>query len=240
MAKKFNLWEKHDDYPEKLIDKMSLDKNDTVLDLGSGDGSVTLKIATKVKKVTAVDKYKNMLDLLKEKAYKSGIDNVEYVESDIKDISLENVGNHDIILASRSLSTVKNIKEIFLEFNRIANKSVYFSLIGPQVDLHIKKVSELLNREYKQPTPSIYAYNLLHQIGIYGNVMNLGCNTQHQYEDVDDAYSRLDWKLHGINEKEKELVLDFLKENLIRNKEGNLVNRHNKPDWVLIWWNKTK
>ncbi|MDR2830809.1 MAG: hypothetical protein LBB45_07230, partial [Methanobrevibacter sp.] len=55
VAKKFKLWEKHDDYPEKLINKMSLDKNDSVLDLGSGDGSVTLKVATKVKKVTAVD-----------------------------------------------------------------------------------------------------------------------------------------------------------------------------------------
>lgn len=238
MAKKFNLWEKHDDYPEKLINRMDLDKNDTVLDLGSGDGSVTLKIANKVKKVTAVDKYKNMLDLLKEKADNAGVDNIEYVEIDSKDVSLENIGKHDIVLASRSLATIENIKERFIEFNRIANKSVYFSLIGSQPDLHLKKASQLLHREYKQPLSSVYAFNLLYQIGFYGNFINLECNTQHQYEDIDDAYSRLDWKLHGIKDHEKELVINFLKENLIRNKEGNLVNKYSKPDWVLIWWNK--
>jgi ubiquinone/menaquinone biosynthesis C-methylase UbiE len=238
VAKKFNLWEKNDDYPEKLINKMDLDKNDNVLDLGSGDGSVTLKIAKKVKKVTAVDKYKNMLDLLKEKAEATGINNIEYMEADIKDISLKTIGEYDVILASRSLATVKDIKDRFIEFNKIAKKSVYFSLIGSQPDLHLKKVSELLNREYKQVTPSIYAYNLLHQIGIYGNLVNLGCNTRHQYEDLEDAYSRLDWKLHGIENQKKELVMDFLKENIIRNEDGNLVNKYSKPDWVLIWWNK--
>lgn len=201
---------------------MTLDKNDTVLDLGSGDGNVTLKVATKVKKVTAIDKYKNMLDLLKEKAEKARINNIEYVESDIKDISLENIGNYDVVLASRSLSTVKDIKDRFLEFDRIANKSVYFSLIGPQPDLHLKKVSELLNREYMQPTLSIYAYNLLYHMKIYGNLINLGCDVQHQYEDFDDAYSRLDWKLHGIKDYEKNIVMNFLKENLVRNKEGKL------------------
>ncbi|MDR2873174.1 MAG: class I SAM-dependent methyltransferase, partial [Methanobrevibacter sp.] len=237
-AKDFNLWEKHDDYPEKLVNNMELDKNDSVLDLGSGTGSVTMKIASKVKKVIAVDNYKNMLDFLEKKANSAGIKNIEYVEADINDISLESIGNYDVVIASRSIAGIKDVKNRFIEFDKIANKGVYFSLIGSQPDFHIKKVSELLNYKYKQLTSSIYAYNILFQLGIYANMINLECNTQHQYEDIYDAYSRLDWKFKGIKDHEKDIVMDFLKENLFENENGKLVNKLNKPDWVLIWWKK--
>jgi ubiquinone/menaquinone biosynthesis C-methylase UbiE len=234
MTKKFNLWEKHDDYPEKLISKLELDKNYSVLDLGSGDGSVTLKIASKVKKVTAVDSYEVMLNFLEKRAKNARIKNIECVEADINDISLENIGNYDVVIASRSIGGIKDIKNKFIEFDKIANKSVYLSLRGSKPDFHIKKVSELLNREYKQKIFSIYAYNILFQLGIYANMINLGCNSQHQYEDIDDAYSRLDWKLKGIKDHEKDIVMNFLKENLFKNKNGKLVNKLNKPDWALI------
>jgi ubiquinone/menaquinone biosynthesis C-methylase UbiE len=237
-AKNFNLWLKHDDYPEKLINRMELNKNDTVLDLGSGDGTVTMKIASKVKKVTAVDSYKNMLDFLEENANNAGIKNIEYVEADINDITLETIGNYDVVLASRSISGIMDVKDKFIELDKIANKSVYFSLIGAQPDYHIKKISELLNREYEPVNSAIYAYNLLFQLGIYANLVNLECDSQHQYEDIDDAYSRLDWKLKGIKDNEKDIVMNFLKENLFKNENGKLVNKLNKPDWVLIWWKK--
>jgi ubiquinone/menaquinone biosynthesis C-methylase UbiE len=180
-----------------------------------------------------------MLNFLEEKANNAGIKNIEYVEADINDISLENIGHHDVVLASRSIAGIKDIKNKFIEFDKIANKSVYFSLISAQPDYHIKKVSELLNREYSPVNSSIYAYNLLFQLDIYANLVNLECGSQHQYEDIDDAYSRLDWKLKGINDHhEKDIVMDFLKENLFENENGKLVNKLNKPDWVLIWWKK--
>ena len=44
-----------DDYQDALFDKLILDKNDTVLDVGCGEGSITIPIAKKVKKVIGVD-----------------------------------------------------------------------------------------------------------------------------------------------------------------------------------------
>ncbi|MDR1721892.1 MAG: class I SAM-dependent methyltransferase, partial [Methanobrevibacter sp.] len=79
IAKKFVVWEKNDDYPEKLVNAMDLDKSYNVLDLGCGEGSVTLKIASKVKSVTAVDKSGEMLKVLKSKADKSNINNIKYL-----------------------------------------------------------------------------------------------------------------------------------------------------------------
>ena len=43
---------KKDDYHELLFSKLIIDENDSVLDLGCGEGSITLPLARKVKKVT--------------------------------------------------------------------------------------------------------------------------------------------------------------------------------------------
>lgn len=53
----------------------------TVLDVGSGSGMYTLRLAREAKRVTAVDISGEMLRLLRQDAESMGIDNIEYVHS---------------------------------------------------------------------------------------------------------------------------------------------------------------
>ena len=62
-AKTFHKTSKKDDYHELLFSKLILDENDTVLDLGCGEGSITLPIAKKVREVTGIDSSVKMLEL---------------------------------------------------------------------------------------------------------------------------------------------------------------------------------
>ena len=50
-----------DDYQDALFDKLILDEDDSVLDVGCGEGSVTIPIAKRVKKVIGVDSSPKML-----------------------------------------------------------------------------------------------------------------------------------------------------------------------------------
>ena len=102
VSKDFGKWLENDDYPDVLISSMRISPNDTVLDLGAAEGTISLKLAEKAKSVTALDRAEKMLEELDKKCMEQGITNVETVQMDIEDISLENTKKHDIILASRS------------------------------------------------------------------------------------------------------------------------------------------
>ena len=62
-AASFHKRAKKDDYHDLLFSKLILDENDSVLDLGCGEGSITLPLAKKVRKVTGVDSSVKMLEL---------------------------------------------------------------------------------------------------------------------------------------------------------------------------------
>jgi 16S rRNA (adenine1518-N6/adenine1519-N6)-dimethyltransferase len=66
---------------ERIIQTANLSEKDTVLEIGSGLGTLTRKIAQKAKKVIAVEKDKRMVEMLKEtlKDFK----NIEIVHGDI-------------------------------------------------------------------------------------------------------------------------------------------------------------
>ncbi|MEK7664115.1 MAG: 16S rRNA (adenine(1518)-N(6)/adenine(1519)-N(6))-dimethyltransferase RsmA [Patescibacteria group bacterium] len=66
---------------EKTIENAELSKNDTVLEVGPGIGTLTKELAKKVRKVVAIEKDKKMVEILNEtlKDYK----NVEIIQGDV-------------------------------------------------------------------------------------------------------------------------------------------------------------
>ena len=67
-APNFGKSAKKDDYHTKLIERIDVSKEDTLLDLGCGEGSITIPLARKAKSVTGVDSAYKMLEILNEKA----------------------------------------------------------------------------------------------------------------------------------------------------------------------------
>lgn len=98
-----SLLQKHDIRPSKrlgqnfLIDKQvlqkilkaaGLEKNDIVLEIGPGIGTLTKELAKRTKQVIAVEKDKKMVEILKELLECWNVRNVKVVEADILKIPL--------------------------------------------------------------------------------------------------------------------------------------------------------
>lgn len=67
-------------YPQKVFCNIFQDeirKSDTVLDAGSGNGAIALHVASLCRRVIAVDKQPEALEILQEKANKLGMQNIE-------------------------------------------------------------------------------------------------------------------------------------------------------------------
>ena len=74
VAKDFGKWLENDDYPDVLLKEMIISSDDTVLDIGCGEGTITRKIARKAKSVTGLDKSELMLEELNKNAKDEKLD----------------------------------------------------------------------------------------------------------------------------------------------------------------------
>lgn len=242
IAQKFNEWMKTDDYPQNLAEKIHKEPDYTVLDLGCGNGSVTLRVAEKVKHVTAVDMSSEMLKLVKKNATERGIENLSYIQSSVENLDPEAVGQHDVVVASRSLGGIYDLKDELKKVDSLAKKYVYMTIWGANAQDFEKKLCSVMGAEYHQHPDYMYVCNMLYQLGIYANVEILNCESRPMYCDLEDAVDRCSWKLgwntKKIEDEEKEKLENFLKTNAIKKENGTLDYPTNNPNWVLIWWKK--
>jgi ubiquinone/menaquinone biosynthesis C-methylase UbiE len=215
---------------------MKISKEDTVLDLGCGEGSITIPLAKKAKKITAVDSSKRMLEILESKYIDQSINNINIIEEDLEDVTLDEVGKHDIVLLSRSINGIYKIKETLANIKDIANKYVYITIFGPNNWKFEKDFYDLIGKEDHGFAPYNYLFNILISMKIYPNVENLEIKSNRTYESIDDAIANGKWNLDSFTEQEKNQLYDYLKKNLAKNENGKLENPDDKSDWILIWW----
>jgi ubiquinone/menaquinone biosynthesis C-methylase UbiE len=120
--------------PEKIIDELTLRSDDIVADLGAGNGYFTLPLAKNTSQtVYAVDIEPKMLELLKKRAKKDGIENIKYVTSNLEEIYLPSNSINKALLAfvihevphmDKALNEIKRIlkpggKALILEWEAI-------------------------------------------------------------------------------------------------------------------------
>ncbi len=74
--------------------------DDTLLDVGAGTGRFALPLANQVRSVTILDQSAAMLDVLERKAAAAGVTNLQRLEADWPNVSVE---PHDVVLAAWSL-----------------------------------------------------------------------------------------------------------------------------------------
>ena len=238
-AEKYSERASKDNYTEQLISKMILSKEDTLLDVGCGEGSVTIPLSKEVKSITAIDATDKMLEILDEKIKSEGIENIKTVKDDVNDVNLEKYGKFDVVLASRVVNGIKSPKNVFSNFNEMANKYVFITLFGPNNWKLEKDFHEYLSKEYNGAPSYTILLNLLAEIGIYANIINLDVGPVRTYKTIEEAIDNGKWNLAKFSEEEQEKLPKFLNEVLIRDNEtGLLSNTEDKPDWVLLWWKK--
>ena len=230
---------KKDDYQTALFDKLILDENDVVLDVGCGEGSVTIPIAKRVKKVIGVDSSPKMLEYLEKRANENNITNIETILKPIEEISYDEIGDVDVVVCSRSLNGIVPIDEVLLELDKIANKYVFITIFGPEN----KKIEKDFDKEIGIKTEDFpnynYFFNILYNLGIYANIERFDLNNYREYDSIDDAVDNGKFRLDLYSDEEKELLKKYLERILTYDeKTGKLYNEKDKADWIIVWWKK--
>ena len=231
---------KKEDYNKALFDKLILDENDTVLDVGCGEGSITIPLAKKVKKVIGIDSSVKMLEFLQKRAEDHKITNIESQLMEIEDITYEKIGDVDIVVCSRSLNGIIPIEEVLTELNKIANKYVFITIFGPEnkkIEKDLEKVIDIKTEDFPDYN---YFFNILFNMGIYANIERFDLNNYREYDSIDDAMDNGKFRLDLYSDDEKEKLKEYLKRILTYDeKQNKYYNIKDKADWIMIWWKKS-
>ncbi len=239
VADKFGKWIEDDDYPTKLLEYIKVEPTDSVLDLGCGEGTITIPLSKKCASLLGVDKSDKMLNHLKNKIQEEHLDNISLLCDDIFNLDKSVIGSYDIIVASRSVSGTYNMKELLSTLNDMADKSVYITFYGPDNKKEAKKALEFIGEDFEEKIPHYSViFNLLVSMGINPNVANLECESVKSYDTFKEAVERFKWKIKDLDKSKEKELNDYLKTVFIKNDEGKWENPNDKGDWVLIWWNK--
>ena len=104
--------------PSELIEKLTINPNDVIMDFGCGPGYYTIELAKKAKRVMAVDLSPEMLKKAQNKAEKAGVKNIQFLQSNGTNIQLED-NSVDMILLVTVYHEVGESEAVLKEFNRI-------------------------------------------------------------------------------------------------------------------------
>lgn len=226
-----------DDYISKLLAKIEVKPDWSVLDIGCGPGTLTIPLAKKVKTVTGLDISSEMLKHLKANADTNNLKNISYLNSSWQDaFDGKKVSEFDVVVASRSLMS-GNMKSAISSINSIARQAAYLTL--PIIHLPFDwEVYKAIGRSGKKHAPYVYFYNLLYQMGILGNIEILNSKVKVQFPDIETAIEDLQWRTEPFNQDELKLLREFLEKKIVKQKGSSVITHEGYSKWALIWWRK--
>ncbi len=224
------------EYSQLFISHLPLKPEYSVLDIGSGPGTLSLPIAQRVSSVTALDFSKGMLNTLNMIAKEEKITNIKTCECAWEDNWEEKgIQPHDIAIASRSTG-VKDLQVALRKINKFGRKYVFLSDRIGSTPLDSGAFAAI-GRPFLPGPDYIFTVNILYTLGIHPNITVLRLAGENIYINMDEAIDAYRWMFKDLTRKELTLLEQYLIKQTVAQDKGQItIRRSSPPEWALIWW----
>lgn len=221
---------------ELVLEKLPLQDEFSILDAGSGPGTLSIPLAKKVQSVTALDYSQGMLEALAKEAAAQRINNINMIHGSWED-DWQTLGitQHDICIASRSLS-VPNLAQSLAKLDQYSRRYVFVvDRIGNTP--FDEGAFKALSRPFRTGPDYIYTVNTLYSMGIYCSVDIISLPAETQYQHFEAALDSYIWMFKELTPQEKNQLQDYIRSNSRLLEDGQvIVKRSAPPRWAVISW----
>ena len=223
---------------EKQIAGMQIPPGSSVLDIGAGPGTLAVPLALAGCRVTTVEPSAPMGAAMEEYRRLVNAPPIREIRSRWEDVSPEEAGVHDVVVASRSL-IMGDIRNSLLKMDAAAKRAVhlYWFISSPPSSGGNDELWPALHGEpYHGEANADVLWNVLCQLGIYANVKVETRDRDRCYSGFDemreDYYNRLSIK----EDWQREIVDVFLLDRAVPEGPGYIVPGRSRS--AHIWWEK--
>ncbi|MDD3835646.1 MAG: class I SAM-dependent methyltransferase [Sulfurimonas sp.] len=219
-------------YVEDFISRMDTSKDDTVLDIGCGPGTLAIPLAKMVKEVIAIDFSAQMLQELQAYAKREGITNITTHLIGWDD-DWSHLPQVDIAVASRSME-VKDIEKALQKMSSQAKKASYltYKTGGSFVDIEIL---DFIGKKIITKPDFWYIPLLLYKDGYFPYIDYIPTKDGSvKYSSADEFVTSLIWSLGSLDDAQQQKAREYYK---LHVKDNNAP----KPSmWAFVAWSSHK
>ncbi len=227
--------QKHSERFDPLLDFVlkNIGKNETVLEIGAGNGRWTLPIARKCKSVTAIEPSPDMRTLLRRNIEAAGLKNVEIVPASWENAAIR---THDVGVCAHAMYSNPDIASFVHKLEQHTKKTCYLAIRLPAIDGIIGELSTKIHGTPHDSPNAIVAFNALYSMGICANALVENEVYRWENKTLDEAFSRAKHHLRlDATDEYDRLIWDTLKSKLIR--ENDIIMWPDGMRSALLWWN---
>ncbi|WP_418791882.1 class I SAM-dependent methyltransferase [Phosphitispora sp. TUW77] len=210
----------------------------TILDIGCGPGNYTIPLAKRAAHIWALDPAVAMLDILKEKAEKTGVDNITYINKPWEDINLQDEGwlnKFDLVFASMSPGV--NDRKTLEKMIDASKQYCFISKFAGQRrnNLH-DKLWRLVFREDLSDLSMdiIFPFNLVYSLGYFPSLKFIASNWVNEDSAEETIVKLRDW-LSGYTDITPELSKTIQEFVLAESVGGQVKEEVKANNGMMIW-----
>ncbi len=209
--------EKNPERIERVIESLPVTSGSSVLDIGSGPGTLAVPLAGLADHVTAIEPSEGMAEVMEEYARRKSVSNIDILKKRWEDVDVEvDLGRkYDIVTACYSLG-VPDINAAITSMCIASSGSCHIFWFAGVTDWERMQddLWPILHGNAHNPGPKAdIIYNVLYSMGIYPDVKSYEINSIRKFDSIDSAVNEFKER-YGADSEEKENILkDYLLEN---------------------------
>lgn len=219
------------DLTSKQLEKIKVDPEDTLLEIGPEHGRLTIPLAKAVKAVMAVEPSRKMLTILRGNACTHSVKNISYINKRWEGVEIgKDVNKHDVVIASFSL-LVADLKVAIEKIDLAATKAAYlFFSAESRMPEDIQRL--VFGERFTILSDHIIAYNLIYSLGIAANVEIIKYESKRSFTTINEAVRELVEVYAFLTQTSRRLSEKFADRGV-----GRILCKRRKKA-AVIWWTK--
>jgi SAM-dependent methyltransferase len=238
-ARLFNLALHASDFPAQTVKALeaALVGCSTVLDVGAGVGAVTVLLAKRGHRVTALEPKSVMLQELQANLARNRLDGVTCLQAAW---GQQQVAPHDLILVANVAPIFDDLLPFLAEAEPLARRAIALvQNVGPGSEkfYYGELYPHLLGRPYPGRDDYLRTLTLLHSLGIYANTQIITYQFDQPFESFPDAVQFWKELMRLETSDQEQRLVAFLEGRL--EQVGNRWVAPMRRQSAVIWWRVT-
>ncbi len=229
-----------------VMNFLKISDNNSVLDIASGPGKLTLPLSKISKNVTALDFSKPMFEKMNQYIKKFDIKNIKQCYGRFLELEVgKDYEVHDIAVACQCLGVISandkketKMKKCLINLNNSARDKVYIILpsMYSSLDPDFLKLYPT-DKKLRIWTGEIEAFNLAHSLGYMPRIDYIPYKYSEVFEDFEEAVEET-IDMMELEPFYKDLIVKYLETKLVKTESGLLLEVPALSQ--CIWWKKSE